>query len=104
MGIAETHKSPTGSRLLTQNFCWIKPDANVPADTARHQLRTYAAPEAIALLQPALARFAEEQGERLLEAHRRVRTAAGGKGRIRIESSPPDILGLYVFLPKPTTE
>ena len=90
--------SAEAEHLLT-----LKPDANVPPDLARHQLRTYAAPEAIASLQPALARFAEEQGARLLDAHRRVRLAAGGKGRIRIESSPPDVLGLYVFLPKPPT-
>lgn len=88
---------------VAESLLAIRPDANVPADTAAHHLRTLASEEAIAALLPQLQRMAEERGNALLEAHRRVRTASGGKGRIRIEGSPPDILGFFVFLPQPVT-
>jgi hypothetical protein len=39
--------------------------------------------------------------DELLDAHRRVRTAAATKGvRYRVEPQlPPDVLGIYVYLP-----
>jgi len=77
----------------------IKPDANVPPDLAAKafsQIR-----EGIQSLEPALSKFVEQRGTTLLEAHRRVRSAAGAKGTYRIESNPPDVLGVYVFLPIP---
>ena len=33
------------------------------------------------------------------EIGRRVRSAAGVKGSYRIDHSPPDVLGIYIFLP-----
>jgi hypothetical protein len=52
---------------------------------------------------PQLEAFAVERGEALLEAHLRVRQAAKLKGRQpQIEPHlPPDVLGVYVYLPAP---
>ena len=42
------------------------------------------------------------RAERLLEAHRRVRSLTAEKLRgFRVEPYPPDVLGLYVLLPIP---
>lgn len=52
-------------------------------------------------LQPTLENFANQRGQELLDAHRRVRSAAkwaGVKYEIRPEL-PPDVLGIYVYLP-----
>jgi hypothetical protein len=52
-------------------------------------------------LMPHLEQFAKERGQQLLSAHRRVRSAARWRGvrhDIRPEL-PPDILGIYVYLP-----
>ncbi|MCK4794573.1 MAG: DEAD/DEAH box helicase [Desulfobacteraceae bacterium] len=52
-------------------------------------------------LQPALQGFARQRGKELLDAHRRVRSAARWRGtrqEIRPEL-PPDVLGIYVYLP-----
>jgi hypothetical protein len=45
---------------------------------------------------------AKRRGEDLLKAHRRVRHASRLKGtNQRVEPKlPPDVLGIYVFLPK----
>lgn len=53
-------------------------------------------------VQTELNRRAEERGEELLEAHSRVRTASRTPGGrlVRLEAHlPPDLLGVYVFLP-----
>jgi hypothetical protein len=75
----------------------IKPDANVPPDIAIQQLESITSN--LSRLTPALDAFAQARGQQLLEAHRRVRSAAGAKGSYRIDHSPPDVLGIYVFLP-----
>ena len=56
----------------------------------------------LAALQPYLDQAAIRRGEELLEAHRRVRTASQIKGiSYRVEAQlPPDVLGIYVYLPK----
>ena len=48
---------------------------------------------------PVLDAFATTRGQELLEAHRRVRKAAGARGSYRIDHRPPDVLGIYIFLP-----
>jgi hypothetical protein len=48
---------------------------------------------------PVLDAFATKRGQELLEAHRRVRKAADARGSYRIDHSPPDVLGIYIFLP-----
>jgi superfamily II DNA or RNA helicase len=75
----------------------VVPDANVAPDVAANQLAEITAH--FELLAPELEAMAEARGQVLLEAHRRVRTAAAGKGTYRIEHNPPDVLGVYVFLP-----
>jgi hypothetical protein len=52
-------------------------------------------------LSPYLNQMAEQRGQELLDAHRRVRVASRSRG-IRYEVQPqlpPDVLGIYVFLP-----
>ena len=75
----------------------VKPDANFPPDIAIQQLESITA--YLAALSPTLDTFARTREQQLLEAHRRVRSAAGAKGSYRIDHSPPDVLGLYMFLP-----
>lgn len=99
------HGEPANPEWITtdqaESLLGIRPDVNVPSDIAAHQLRTLATPEALAAIFPHLERFTAERGEALLDAHRRVRTAAGARGRVQIEAAPPDILGFFVFLPTP---
>ena len=75
----------------------VKPDANVPPDIAIQQLESIT--DHLPGVDPALNEFARARGQQLLEAHRRVRSAARARGSYRIEHSPPDVLGLYIFLP-----
>jgi superfamily II DNA or RNA helicase len=75
----------------------VKPDASVPPDIAVHQLASVT--DHLSAMIPVLDEFASTRGQQLLEAHRRVRSAAGAKGSYRIDHSPPDVLGIYVFLP-----
>jgi hypothetical protein len=75
------------------------PDANVQPQQARQFMGRAVA--RLPLLQPALSGIAEERGQELLEAHRRVRTAARQTGvRYTVRPQlPPDVLGLYLLLP-----
>ena len=52
-------------------------------------------------LAPKLETIAEQRGIELLDAHRRVRTAARMRGiQYKVEAQlPPDVLGIYVYLP-----
>lgn len=75
----------------------VSPDANVPPDIAIQQLEDVTGN--FAAIAPMLDTLARERGQHLLEAHRRVRSAAGARGSYRIEHSPPDVLGIYIFLP-----
>lgn len=54
-------------------------------------------------LRPHIEETARSRGEELLDAHKRVRSAARMRGMgYTVESKlPPDILGVYVFLPAP---
>lgn len=76
-----------------------RPDANITAQQAAQFIRR--AVEGMAGLQEAINGIAERQGQELLEAHRRVRTAArmiGVSYDVRPQL-PPDVLGIYVLLP-----
>jgi len=92
---------PTSPQWLpeadAEKLITLKPDANVPPDIAIQQLEGVTAH--LANLAPALNASARARGQQLLEAHRRVRSAAGAKGSYRIDHSPPDVLGIYIFLP-----
>ena len=77
-----------------------KAEGNVPPDRAEYFLKQVIAEGAS--LKERLGAAAEERGEELLEAHRRVRQASRQTGvRHRVEPKlPPDVLGVYVYLPK----
>jgi len=53
-------------------------------------------------LRPYLDETAQQLGDQLLDAHQRVRLASRQKGvQTRVEPNlPPDVLGIYVYLPK----
>jgi len=76
-----------------------EPKRNIDRERASHFVQRVV--DGITDLRPGLERFATERGQRLLDAHRRVRSAArwtGVKQDIRPEL-PPDVLGIYVYLP-----
>lgn len=86
------------SEQQAEDLLDVVPDANVTPDLAANQLVEIT--ECLASLTPELEAMAEARGQALLDAHRRVRKAATGKkGTVRIDHSPPDLLGIYVFLP-----
>lgn len=76
-----------------------QPEANIHPDQAAHFLRRVL--ETFAYLHPVLNQEAIRRGEELLEAHRRVRRASRARGiSYRVEPQlPPDVLGIYVYLP-----
>jgi hypothetical protein len=75
------------------------PDTNTPPEVAREFVARVI--NGYKTILPHLEGVAMERGEVLLEAHKRVRTASRQKGvRYRVEPNlPPDILGIYIFLP-----
>ncbi len=76
------------------------PDANVNPDQARDFVQE--AIDGLPALADHLDRFAEQRGQEILAAHERVRQAARGRGKARVEAKlPPDVLGVYVYLPVP---
>jgi superfamily II DNA or RNA helicase len=82
----------------TEALLSAEPDANVP-----HDLQVRALERAIAglgTLEPALVEKARARADELLETHRRVRESSRSTGTITVEPQlPPDVLGVYVFLP-----
>jgi len=93
-----------------QNAAWLEeaeaekllsaqPDANITADQASDFVQRVI--EGFDTLRPHLEQAAVQRGEDLLEAHQRVRLATRTRNvRYRVEPQlPPDVLGLYVFLP-----
>lgn len=93
-----------------QNAVWLEeaeaekllsaqPDANIAAEQATDFVRRVI--DGFDLVQPHLEQAAIQCGEELLDAHQRVRRASKVRNiRYRVEPQlPPDILGLYVYLP-----
>jgi superfamily II DNA or RNA helicase len=76
-----------------------QPDANIQPDQARHALKQIL--DGFDALRPHLDETALGRGQELLDAHRRVRTAARMRGvSHRVEAQVPgDVLGVYVYLP-----
>lgn len=77
----------------------LAPDENVTDDVARGFVQKVI--DEFDHLRPHLDAIAEAHGKELLNAHQRVRTAARRTGvKHAIEPQlPPDVLGLYVYLP-----
>ena len=76
-----------------------QPDGNIATDQAAEFIGRVI--EGYDLLRPHLDQAAMKRGEELLEAHQRVRLATKTRNvRYRVEPQlPPDILGIYIFLP-----
>jgi superfamily II DNA or RNA helicase/predicted transcriptional regulator len=85
---------------IAEELLLAQPDANVHAEQARDFLQKVL--DGFEALRPHLNEVAVQRGEELLEQHRRVRTAARVQGvSHRVEPQlPPDVLGVYVYLPK----
>jgi superfamily II DNA or RNA helicase len=75
-------------------------EVNMPPQVAANQIRSVV--ENFDALAADLEAMAHQRGEALLDAHRRVRDASKLRGvRYAVEPQlPPDVLGVYVFLPK----
>ncbi|HZO71024.1 MAG TPA: helicase-related protein [Ktedonobacteraceae bacterium] len=81
-------------RLLT-----AASEANISAARASYFLHSVL--DEFDLLRPHLAEVAHRRAQEVLLAHRRVREAAHARGiRYRIKEQAPDILGVYVYLPR----
>ncbi len=81
-----------------------EPDDNIASQQATVFVRRVV--DDIDSIMPELEARARQRGEELLTAHKRVRNAAYRRGeerpRHRVEPQlPPDVLGIYVFLPVP---
>jgi len=76
------------------------PDVNVNPDQARDFVQKVI--DGFDSLKPYLDETANKLGEQLLDAHQRVRLALRQKGmQTHVEPNlPPDVLGIYVYLPK----
>jgi SNF2 family DNA or RNA helicase len=76
-----------------------KPTSNIAPEQKRQFIQRVL--DGHALLRDQLEQQATEQGESLLAAHKRVRSAANWRNvRQSIQPElPPDVLGIYVFLP-----
>jgi len=79
----------------------VIPDANIAPELQRDALQRII--DGVPALMPHLESAARSRAAELLEAHRRVRSAARLRGvSQKVEPQlPPDILGIYVFLPVP---
>jgi superfamily II DNA or RNA helicase len=89
------------SREDTEKLLQVSPDANVNPDQARESVQKVI--DSFDSLHLHLDGVATELGNQLLDAHQRVRIASKQKGlQTHVEPNlPPDVLGIYVFLPKP---
>jgi superfamily II DNA or RNA helicase len=76
------------------------PDQNVNPDQARDFVQKVI--DGFDSLRPHLDETANQLGDQLLDAHQRVRLASKQKGvQTHVEPNlPPDVLGIYVYLPK----
>jgi hypothetical protein len=83
----------------TESLLAARPSGNIGADHARDLVGRVV--DGISAIAPKLEELARHRGEEILEAHKRVRSAAGIKWvSYRVEPHlPPDVLGIYICLP-----
>ena len=74
----------------------LTPESNIAPDIAKQHVRSILA--GIDAIRPKLDEIAREHGKELLDSHQRVRHTRGVQHRVEAKL-PPDILGLYIFLP-----
>jgi hypothetical protein len=102
-GLLAFEGAPAGAKWLdaeaAQRLLNSKPVGNIAADQAQGFVRRVI--EGFDALRPELDAEAGRRASALLDAHRRVRDAAGLKGVThKVEPHrPPDVLGVYVYLP-----
>ena len=91
------------SKELAEALLEVIPDANIAPELQRDALQRII--DGVPALMPHLESAARSRAAELLEAHRRVRSAARLRGvSQKVEPQlPPDILGVYVFLPVPAS-
>jgi len=95
--------SPQSAVWLEENeaekLLLAQPDGNIAADQAAEFVGRVI--DGFELLRSRLDQAASQRGEELLDAHQRVRLATRTRNvRYRVEPQlPPDILGIYIFLP-----
>jgi len=95
--------SPTNAEWLDQQqaetFLQAKPDRNITPEQASDFVRKIT--DNFDQLQSCLNEKAKSYGQELLDAHQRVRKAVQARGvSYRVEPKlPPDVLGVYVYLP-----
>jgi len=76
----------------------VAPDQNIDREQAADFVRRVVTN--FSSIEPALHDAVVHRANELLEAHRRVRRAARTRGQVRVEPVlPPDVLGVYVYLP-----
>lgn len=96
-------RAPSAAEWLSsdeaESLLLATPDDNVTDDVARNFVQKVI--DEFTHLRPHLDAVAEAHGKELLDAHQRVRTASRRVGvKYSIEPQlPPDVLGLYVYLP-----
>jgi len=95
--------SPENAQWLTsetaEDLMQVNPEANITPDRAANTLERII--QGFGIIQPHLEKTAVDHGEIILESHRRVREASRTKTRYSINPIlPPDVLGIYVYLPK----
>jgi superfamily II DNA or RNA helicase len=76
-----------------------RPTGNIAADIAKGMLRRYLGE--LDALRPSLRRIAEDRAAKVLESHRRVRSALTGAEaarEVRVQGEP-DVLGFYLLMP-----
>ena len=94
--------SPSNASWLSDDSCEqlikSKPDANVSLDRARYFINQVA--DKFDLLINHLDNIAKQNGEIILDAHKRVRKASNLQHvKYSIKAHQPDVLGLYIYLP-----
>ena len=96
--------TPDNPAILTQEeaeaLLALKPQAQVNPDLAKQAIAkvTQKAEE----LQKTVTEIAKQRGEKILKSHTRVRAAKKQTNKPKIKlQEPPDILGIYIFLPAP---
>jgi hypothetical protein len=84
---------------MAERLLKARPSGNVDPGQAAYFLRQVV--DGLGALSPPLEAEARRRAAELLETHRRVRAQAGASGGgTRVEPQlPPDMLGIYVYLP-----
>jgi len=87
-------------REAAERLLGLIPDMNINSDQASDFVRKVE--EGFESLRPHLDDVARQRGQELLDAHQRVRSASKVRNvQYRVEAQvPPDVLGIYVYLPK----